>query len=101
MSISVTVLKTEKQDGIMAYISVIDGIQSQELAVYVSPYTANSIPSAELNDYLHARALLGTGHHEAAIALATTLSAGSASTAPNVPDTRNWAAKWIAGEILS
>ena len=101
MSATATVSKTESQGGLMAYATVTDGTTSQDLAVFVSPATANSIPAAELDTYLQARALFGTNHADSALALVQPLATGTAPAKPGEPDTRNWAALWVAGRIPS
>ena len=101
MSATATITQQTNQGGLMAYATVTDGTVSQNLAVYVSPATANAIPATELGAYLQARALLGTGHTHSALALVQPLATGSAPTQPGGSDTRNWASKWVAGQIPS
>ncbi len=101
MSATATITQQTNQGGLMAYATVTDGTVSQNLAVYVSSVTVNGIPATELTAYLQARALLGAGHADAALALVQPLATGSAPTQPAGADTRNWAALWVAGQIPS
>ena len=101
MSATATISKTENQGGLMAYATVTDGTTSQDLAVFVSSGTVNTIPSAEMDTYLQARALLGEGHRDAALALVKPMATGTAPASSQQADTRNWAALWVAGQIPS
>lgn len=101
MSATATITGTEPQGGLMAYATVDDNGTETTLAVYVSPTTLTRIPGDQLPAYLQARALYGAGHIDAALALVTPLATGSAPTVPNGTDTRNWAALWVGGQVLS
>ena len=101
MSATASITKQENQGGLMAYATVTDGTTTQDLAVFVSPATANTIPAAELDTYLQARALFGMNHADSALALVQPLASGTAPARQGEPDTRNWAALWVAGRIPS
>lgn len=101
MAATATIDNQEVQGGIMAYCTVSDGTANAKLAVFMSQTTAKLVPESELATYLQARALLAGGHPDSATELVTPLATGTPSTGPNVSDTRNWAALWIAGQIPS
>lgn len=101
MAATATIDSQEVQGGIMAYCTVSDGTASSKLAVFMSQTTAKLVLQSELATYLQARALLAAGHPDSATALVTPLASGTASTGSGVPDTRNWAALWVAGQIPS
>ena len=101
MAATATINSQEVQGGLMAYCTVSDGSTSVKLAVFMSQTTAKLVPNAELGTYLQARALLAGGHPDSATALVTPFATGTASTGPGVPDTRHWAALWMAGQIPS
>lgn len=85
-------------------VSVNGGAQ-QPVAVVVSDTALATIPTSEQSAYIQARAVLAVGDVEDATAVVTPLAAGSAApdpqTSPPTPDTRNWAALWLAGQIPS
>lgn len=93
---------------VVASVTVTDGTDSYPLAVIVSAQTWAALPPTEQLVYLQCRGLLsaGPGFGAEAAALAGPLATGTAgvAAAPGVkavPETRNWAALWTAGQILS
>lgn len=103
MSASAVVNSQAKQGGLMATCTVTDptGKSLAPVNVFVSPATWASIPSAEQVAYLEARALLVCGYPTDANTLVQPYATGGAPTTPSGTDTRNWAALWVAGTILS
>lgn len=99
MSISVTVDNRAPQgQGVMAYCTVASGGSSHSLAVYVSPPTLRDIAAPELDAYLQARALVASNQPTEALTIVTPYATGQQGSKE---DTRNWAARWRDGEILS
>lgn len=72
-------------------------VGSATFSVVVSAQTLAAVPSDEQSSYVQARALLASGDASGATDIVTPYATGSAGP----PDTRNWAAKWLAGQILS
>lgn len=98
---SAKVISQIPQGGLLATVEVTD--RSGAVAQYnvvVAGHHLMKIPAAELDTYLQCRGLLVSDHPDEAMALAKPLATGSVSvtTGKNV-DTRNWAAKWAAGEF--
>lgn len=68
-----------------------------QISVVVSATTLAAIPEAGQTAYVQARALLATGDAVGAMAIVTPLATGEIGP----PDTRNWAAQWLAGNVPS
>jgi hypothetical protein len=77
-------------------VSVNGGAQ-QNVTVIVLATTVAAIPDTELQAYLEARAMLAVGDDADAAETVTPYATGEAGP----PDTRNWAALWLAGQIPS
>lgn len=99
MSVTATITNQENQGGIMAYVTVDDSNTVKNIAVFVSSPTVNLVPETEFDIYLQARALLSTGYPSDALNLVSSYATGSITATGE--DTRNWAALWVVGNILS
>lgn len=83
------------------YPCTVDGAS---ISVVVSAQALATIPAAERDAYVRARALLATSDPQGAEAIATPLASGPApapSPSPAVVHERNWARRWLGGEIPS
>lgn len=96
---SAKVVSQVPQGGLVATLEVTgrSGATAQ-YNVVVAAHHLSRIPAAELDTYLQCRGLLVSGHPDEAMALAKPLATGALGSTPQ-EDTRNWAAKWAAGDF--
>lgn len=87
-------------------------VDGRKVSVVVRPWALRVVPEEHRDTYVRARALHAVGNSEtegdtdAALAIVKPLAKGEPGApglgaAPARPDTRNWARRWVDGEIIS
>ena len=98
MSATVTIGTVQPGDPAVFPCQVsVDGRAAQAVGVVVSHATLTAVGEEQQTPYIHARAMLTLGDATDATATVTPYAEGTSGP----PDTRNWAALWLAGNIPS